>query len=293
MSFRILKSLLYVPADNPRMIEKARDLDCSAIIFDLEDAISISNKSDARNNLRVLQDQQLAKPYFVRVNACATDFFRHDIRSLSELDPVGIVLPKADESAVLKACASLGKMEEGAGKNIGSTNIIPLIESAAAVESMSAILGASPRVIAAQLGAEDLTADLGIQRTTAGDEIAYARNRVVYGCRAFGLPSYDTPFPDFKNDEGLAADCRVAKGMGFSGKTCIHPAQIETINRLFSPSAEEIEQARRIVAAAEKESGGVFALDGFMIDAPVIERARRTLDLTDSERDNDWSGGRR
>lgn len=255
------------------MLEKARDLPCSAVIFDLEDAVAPNEKSSARESLRTFLKQPFNKPYFVRINSLGTEQYDSDIRSLVHIDPLGIILPKASSEAVFVTSSALDSLQE----STKSVRILPLIESALAIETLLPLLDASPRVIGAQFGAEDLTVDLGTQRTARGEEINYARHRVVYGCRAKGLPAYDTPFLDFQNEDGLAFDCRSAKSIGFSGKTCIHPSQIELINQTFTPTDGEIAEAHEIVAAAEQASGGAFALHGKMIDGPVVDRARHIL----------------
>jgi citrate lyase subunit beta/citryl-CoA lyase len=274
----VFRSLLYVPLDKPRFIEKAKSAASDAIIFDLEDSISPDNKQIARDNLRLAASLDLENDCFLRINAVDTEFFKQDIESLFLLNPTGIILPKANRQSIAYACETLRSAEKSSGQSEGSCKIIPLIESALAIETMLALLKASPRVIGAQLGAEDLTVDLGIERTTEGKEMEYARHRIVYGCRAMGLPAYDTPFLNFKDFEALEADCRNAKRIGFAGKTCIHPDQTDLINKTFSPGEKEIQEARRILAAAESAKmaeGGAFALDGKMIDGPVVDRARR------------------
>lgn len=255
------------------MMEKARELACDAVVFDLEDAVASDEKNAARTLLAEFLTAGFKKPYFVRINALGTEYFESDLQALPRFNPRGIILPKATKEAVA-ATSELLHSIEGISMEIG---IIPLIESALAVETILAILDASPRVMAAQLGAEDLTADLGIPRTAHGEEINYARHRIVYGCRAKGLPAYDTPFLYFKNEEGLTFDSRTAKAIGFMGKTCIHPGQIPIINQSFAPTEEEIAAARAITAAAGTTSGGAFSLHGKMIDGPVIDRARQIL----------------
>ncbi|MCB1120242.1 MAG: CoA ester lyase [Verrucomicrobiae bacterium] len=267
------KSLLYVPANKPAMMEKSRGLPCHAVIFDLEDAVSPDEKEFARESLLEIVQASYAKPYFVRINPAGTEDHEKDLVILKKLHPQGIFLPKANAEAVFFTARTLVTLG-GPNEKLA---LIPLIESALAVETMISILDASPRVRAAQLGAEDLTADLGVQRTKAGKELDYARHRVAYGCRARGLPAYDTPFMDIQDLAGLAEDCRRAKRAGFSGKTCIHPNQLETVNLAFTPTAGELHEAEKIVRAAEKAQTGVFLLEGRMVDAPVIQRARQIL----------------
>ena len=159
-----------------------------------------------------------------------------------------------------------------------------MIETALGVENAFFAASASPRVAGLFLGAEDLTADLRCRRTKAGREIAYARGRLVVAARAAGVEVYDTPFTDVNDDEGLEADALLAKSLGFSGKAAISPRHVGTINRVFSPTAEEIGYAREVLAAirqAEAQGKGAVALRGKMIDAPIVARARQTIEAAE------------
>ncbi len=280
MESRSYRSLLYVPADKPPFIEKAAQLDCDIVIFDWEDAIAPDAKEEARENLINTVSAGYARPYLLRINAVDTEFFKQDLLGLAKLNPLAVILPKADEESIRYFSSELDRLERESTDSKEPCKVIPLVESAKAIETMISLLGASSRVIGAQLGAEDLTADLGIERTSAGKEIEYARHRVVYGCRACGLPAYDTPFLDYTDSKALEADCVAAKSIGFSGKTCIHPSQTATVNAAFSPSDSEIEEARRILVMANEAKmtkGGVFSIDGKMVDGPVLQRARSIL----------------
>ncbi len=280
MNYSSYRSLLYVPADQPRFIEKSKETPCDMVIFDWEDAISPEAKPGARNTLIETLSHGYDRDYLIRINAADTEFFKDDIQVLLELEPIGVVLPKADEESVEKTSAELDLIEQHSDKSL---KLIPLIETAIAIETMLSLLKASSRIAAAQLGAEDLTADLGISRTPEGKEIEYARHRIVYGCRSLGLPAYDTPFLNYSDADGLEADCVVARSIGFGGKVCIHPAQTEIVNRAFSPSDSEVEEARRLLVTAgeiNKVDGGAFSVDGKMIDGPVLQRARQILKQT-------------
>jgi citrate lyase subunit beta / citryl-CoA lyase len=267
------KSILYVPANKPAMMEKSRGLPCCAVIFDLEDAVTPDEKTAARDSLASYLETPFAKPYFIRINPPGTEHFQKDVALLTKVKPHGIVLPKASADGVVVTSKALHCL----GEKLKTIGIIPLIETALAVETLFPIIDASPRVMAAQLGAEDLTADLGIQRTPTGREIDYARHRVVYGCRAKGLPAWDTPFLDLKDSESLLTDCHRARDIGFAGKTCIHPSQLETVNQSFTPSASEIAEAEAIIEAAADSKESVFLLNNRMIDAPVLHRANQIL----------------
>lgn len=243
------RSLLYVPGDKQYMIAKVSDLLCDAVIFDLEDAISPVNKELARNT--VCEELSKAKiknrNVFLRINGADTEYLTADLQASVRQSVDGVILPKADVFAVRHVEEQLSQIEQEENKQVGKVKMIPLIETAFGIESVGEIVRASDRIIAAQLGAEDLTKDLGIKRTKEGDEIQYARNRFVFACRAFGKEAIDTPYTDIKDLDGLRRDALAAKNMGMTGKTCIHPLHIEIINSVFSPSQEEISNAQKIV----------------------------------------------
>lgn len=272
MTANIFRTLLYVPANRPRMLEKSRHLEHCSIIFDLEDAVPPDEKSAARQHLFEFLKEPFDKPCFVRINGVDTEYFEEDLRLVTQTQIRGLFLPKATPQHVSHVSHRIDSISQN------PLGIIPLIETALAVETALPILQASTRVVSALFGAEDLTADLGIQRTAAGEELSYARHRVVYSCGALGLPAIDTPFLDFQNPVALEQDCLTAKKIGFAGKTCIHPNQVSVTNRCFSPTGAEIEEAREILEAAVRATGGAFSLNGKMIDGPVVDRARRILD---------------
>jgi len=163
----------------------------------------------------------------------------------------------------------------------GSVGLIPLIETALGIENAFQIASACPRVKAIFLGGEDLTADLHCKRTKQGEEIAYARSRMVCAARAAGVEVYDTPFTDVHDDEGIYADAKKAKSLGFTGKSAISPRHVKAINEVFSPSLQDIEYAYEVMEAIRigKEQGkGAVSLRGKMIDAPIVARARQTIE---------------
>ena len=195
--------------------------------------------------------------------------------------PDYIMLPKTASRQTVCGCdAAIGEIERRCGMEPGTIGLIALIETALGVENAFEIATASPRVRALFLGAEDLSADLHCSRTKEGLEILYARTRLVTAAHAAGIDVYDTPFTDVNDDEGIEADSRLARSLGFTGKAAISPRHLEAINRCFSPSQAETDYAREVLAAIEdaKRCGkGAVALRGKMIDAPIAARARQTL----------------
>ncbi len=279
----IRRSLLYVPGSSEKMLAKSIDLNADSIFIDLEDAVSISEKDAARETILeyIPLIQKTGKEAVVRVNAMGTFYGAKDMIAVAERKPDALVIPKADVLAVKMADKTLTGIEEHLGIPKGSIKLIPLLETAAGILDAVNIAGASPRVNGVQLGAEDLTKELSIKRTPAGDEIAFARQMLVYAACSHNIDCFDTPFTDIKDMDGLEKDACNAVTIGFTGKTCIHPSHIEIINRVFSISEEEIDHARRLVETFEDaiaQGKGACMFEGKMIDAPIAERARKLLD---------------
>ncbi len=273
-----IRSMLYVPGDKENMVKKAYSLPCDAVIFDLEDAVSPLNKKMARDMLAEKLRESKPKNLFIRINSVETGYFNKDLQVAISLGVDGIIIPKSNADAIRRAEKEMVRIEQEERKP--EIKIIPLIETAFGVQYLAETLSASSRIIAAQFGAEDLTKDLGIARTREGNEIWYARNRFVYACRSLGKGAIDTPCTDIKDLDALRSDTLLAKKIGMTAKTCIHPSHIEIINSIFSPSKDEICAAKRIVAHAqldENRGKGAFAVDGKMVDAPVLERAENIL----------------
>lgn len=279
---RLRRSMLFIPGNNPGMIQNAGILGADSIIFDLEDAVSIAEKDSARilvrNALKSLDFYNTE--IVVRINPLSTDFGFEDIKEISKVKPNALLIPKSTEEDI-KACDDiLSRIEEYEGIEKESIKLFPLIETAYGLENVYNIIKASERVVGVLLGAEDLTADLGIKRTKEGEEIFYARCKVASACRAFRVDAIDTPFTDLNDEEGFIKDINRAKSIGMTGKAAINPRQIDTIHEVFAPTEDEINYAVRVMRAqeeAKKEGKGVFSLDGKMIDAPIIQRAQNIL----------------
>ncbi|SUY48216.1 citrate lyase subunit beta [Clostridium putrefaciens] len=281
---KLRRTMLFMPGNNPGMLQNAAILGADSIILDLEDAVSITEKDSARILVReaIKNVDYSSVEVVVRINPLDTKFGHLDLEVIARTKPDSIMVPKADENEIREAHEMLNKIEEEEGFEKGSIKIIPLIETAFGLETVYNVINASNRVVAILLGGEDFTSDLGIKRTKEGEEIFYARNRVATVCRAFKIDSIDTPFTDTNDFEGLEKDTFKAKSLGLTGKSAINPRQIDSIHSIFAPTKEEINHALRVLKAmeqAEKEGKGVFSLDGKMIDAPIINRATKTVDL--------------
>lgn len=279
------RSMLFLPGNNPNMLINSGSLGADAVIFDLEDAVSPDQKDAARilvrNTLKYMDLKGCER--IVRINSIDTPYWQKDIDAVAPFAPELILLPKTGTAEdVRTACAYITEAEQRLGLAQNTIGLMPLIETALGVENAFAIASADPRVQALFLGAEDLTADLQCKRTKEGQEIAYARSRLVTAARAAGVDVYDTPFTDVNDDEGIEVDTAYAKALGFTGKSSISPRHVEVINRVFSPTLAEIEYAHEVmevIAQAKAQGKGAIALHGKMVDAPIVARAQRTLQM--------------
>ena len=219
----------------------------------------------------------------IRINPVETDYWTHDLDEIIPLKPNMIMPPKVSCAQDVKTVSEyIGKLEEKCGFEKNTVKLIPLIETAMGVENAFQIASADERVAALFLGGEDLTADLRCKRTKEGNEIFYARTRLVCAARACGIDVYDTPFTDVDDIEGLYTDARFAKSLGFSGKASISPRHVEGINEVFSPTQAEIDYAHEVmetIRIAKQQGKGVVSLHGKMIDAPIVERARQVIEM--------------
>lgn len=281
---KLRRTMLFMPGNNPGMLQNAGILGADSIILDLEDAVSLTEKDSARILVReaIKNIDYSDVEVTVRINPLTTEYAREDIEVIARVKPNALMVPKATEEELIEVHNTLDKIEEEEGFEKGSIKLIPLVESAYGVENVYSIIKASNRVVAILLGGEDLTSDLGIKRTKEGEEIFYARNKVAVACRAMKVDAIDTPFTDTNDFEGLEKDTRKAKALGMTGKASINPRQIDTIHSVYAPTKDEIRHAERVLEAmkeAESEGKGVFSLDGKMVDAPIINRAKTTIEL--------------
>lgn len=275
------RSLLFMPGNNPAMLQNSDIFEADAVIYDLEDAVSVTEKDSARVLVsEFLNSRKSAFPMeiVIRINGLDTDFYEQDLQAVVSDKIDTIMLPKASYETLIKLDEILTSIEKQKSltKKIA---IIPIIELARSVLEIDQIVTA-PRVNGILLGAEDLSSDLEVARTKKGDEILYARQRLVMACTAYKIDSIDTPFTDTNDEEGLYSDCRFVLGLGFTSKSAIHPNQVGAINTTFVPTADKIKWALRVQQANEQalQKGlGVFSLDGKMVDKPVIERANKIL----------------
>ena len=286
-----LRTALFVPATRPDRIDKALGAGADVVIIDLEDAVTPALKSEAREAARKKVVEHAPRRLMVRVNALGSGHNQNDLQSIVDASPSGIMLPKVDCGEHIREIHErLLGCERRCGMRPGSLGVVTLIESARGVQNIFRTLSEAldpARAFLAAFGAADYSLDMGIDVSRDGAELHYPRSRIAVACRAAGRePPIDTPFMiDLKDLDGLKTDARRAKQLGFQGKLCIHPNQVGPCNEIFSPTAEEIQYARRVVEAfeqSEAEGVGALQLDGKFIDYPVVERSRRIIRLGES-----------
>ena len=277
------RSMLFLPGSTPNKIINGDSMGADAVILDLEDAVSPDEKDAARILVRHAI-KSLGFPgveIIIRINSIDTDYWKADLDEVIPLKPALIMPPKTSCAAdVLAVDAYISELEDKLGFERNTVKLIPLIETALGVENAFQIASATKRVAALFLGGEDLTADLRCKRTKEGNEINYARTRLVCAARAAGVAVYDTPFTDVNDDEGIWTDAEYAKSLGFTGKSAISPRHVSVINSVFSPSQKDIDYAYEVMEAirlAKEQGRGVISLRGKMIDAPIVARAQQTI----------------
>ena len=281
-SMSLLRSLLFVPGNHPRRIEKAFTLPVDAVILDLEDACPIAEKVATRSVvLEALQKPRRASG-LVRVNALSTEFGYGDLCAMVQRGVDGIMLPKVDGPDQIKIADWLmTQLEREHGLTSGAIDLLPLIETGAGLAHAEAIARAAARVKRLAFGAGDFTADLGIRWTREENELIAFRSALVLASRSAGKePPIDLAWLNTKDSEGFNNSVRWARTLGFQGKLCIHPDHVAPINDAFSPTAEEIARAERILEAFKQaEAGGsaAIAMDGALIDYAIVLQAQRTL----------------
>jgi citrate lyase beta subunit len=296
---RVERSVLAVPASSWKMIEKGASSNADLVFLDLQDAVAPGARAAARTNVaRAFQELNWgAKPRVFRINDVRSPECHRDL--LGVLTDAGrnvdiIIVPKVDSVAdVHFVDLFLNQIECAIGRASGSIGIEVQIESAAGLANCDAIAGASPRIEALVFGPGDFAASVGMPVGAIGVpnewdagfpglRLQYALSRILIAARANGLRAIDGPYADFRDPDGLRASTRIARGLGLDGKWCIHPAQIEIVNEVFTPTGAELDAARAVIAAYETAiaSGkGSARIAGAMIDAASLRMAQRTLGL--------------
>ncbi len=287
---RLRRTVLFVPGDSIRKISKAIQLDVDSLILDLEDGVAANRKEEARRTVvEALDTLDFGRrERLVRLNPFASSWPdgleglpADDLQATIEARPDGYVIPKVDTPEQIRIVSRyLDQVEEQRGWPLNSIRLLVMIETAQGIVNLKEIAQASSRLDALVFGAEDFASDLGARRTPAGWELLYARSAIVTIAAAHRLQPVDMVFVDLNDLQGLEEECRFARQLGFSGKTIIHPRQVEVVNRVFAPSPEEIDWALRLSQAFEAHQSagtGAFDFEGKMVDLPIMRAAERIL----------------
>ena len=270
-----LRSLLFVPGNNPAMLQTAGYLGADAIVLDLEDAVALTEKDSARRLIMHALERLTfaASTTIVRVNGLDTEFGVEDLNAVRMTQVSSVLLPKATLERIRRADEIL------CGTSI---ELIALLESSLGVEMAFQVATAVPRMRGLFFGAEDYTADMGVPRTTEGSEVAFARARVALAAKAAGIEAIDTPFVHTDDLDGFRRDVLLGRQLGYTGKALVSPRHVMTLHDLLKPNDEEVSYAKRVLEASAQalvRGKRVFGMDGKMIDAPIINRAKRIFAL--------------
>lgn len=282
-----LRSLLFVPGDSDKKFARASTSGADVLILDLEDAVAPSMKADARVRVAGWLDHagEIEPALFVRVNPLGTGLTDDDLAAVVRPGLAGILVPKANGAQdVATIAAVIDRLEAAAGMTAGTVGIMVVAtETPQAMFALGSYTPPHPRLVGLTWGAEDLAAAIGATANKEADgqwtePYRFARSLCLFAAASAQVAPVDTLYADFRDAEGLEADCRRARRDGFTGRIAIHPDQVDTINRCFSPSEAEIADARRIVAAfAANPELGTIGIDGKMYDIPHLKAAQKTL----------------
>ncbi|HBN80110.1 MAG TPA: citrate (pro-3S)-lyase subunit beta [Ruminococcaceae bacterium] len=282
---QLRRTMLYVPGNNPGMIRDAYIYGSDSIMFDLEDSVSVDQKDSARflvyEALHTIDYGN--KEMVVRINAPDTKTGIDDLEAMVRTRKVVIRLPKTETAEdVLECEKQIERIERENGIPAGSTRMMAAIESARGVLNAEKIAFSSKRLTGIALGAEDFVTDLKTNRSPEGIELLFARSMILLAARAAGIDAIDTVYSDVNNEEGLRKETQIIKQLGFDGKSVINPRQIKPVCEIYTPTEKEIKKSLAVMEAIEEahhKGSGVIALNGKMIDKPIVERAQHVLDL--------------
>ncbi len=280
---RVRRVLLFTPGDNLHKIGKAAALGADSIIMDLEDGVALTRKAEARRAVvEALRTMDFGRSErLIRINPIDSGLWTDDLAATLPAHPDGYVIPKVERAEHVQWVSNeISELEYRQRWQPGAIRLLVLVETARGIVNLKEIASGDERLDALVFGAEDLAGSMGAIRTREGWEVFYARSAVVVHAAANGLQAIDTIYADFHDMAGLTAEAEQALQMGYTGKMAIHPRQVEAIANVFTPSDDAVAQAQRLVEAynAHQASGtGTFALDGRMVDAPMIRAAEHVL----------------
>lgn len=287
----LIRSWMFVPGHRQKMIDKALGLNADAIMLDIEDGVAPNEKDAARKNIAESLGRENGRgtpARYVRINAIGHSRMDADLQAVVRPGLEGLVCPKVDTvDEVRKVDALLNDREPQSKLAKGSVKLLIAIESPTGLLNAPAIAAASPRIVGIIFGAEDFGREIGLPTVREGEarDLIYARSSIVVAAAAAHVQAVDGVWVDLNDGQGLLGFARQSRQLGFSGMSCIHPSQVEAINQTFSPTAEEIDYCQKVLQAFEEANArgdGSIAFGGQLIDRPIIERARRTVEMAKS-----------
>jgi len=280
--FKLRRAMMFMPGNNPAMLQNAGIYGADTVIFDVEDAVAISEKDAARQLVHnAIKFLKYPCEVAVRINHIQTPFGLDDLKVILPAKPDLIRLPKAETAQDIRTVDEI--ITEAEIKNnfpVGSIGMMAAIETAKGLMHAYEIATASSRMVALAIGGEDFVADLKTSRSKQGWELFVARSQLLLAARAAGIQAIDSVFANATDDEGFLAETRLIKELGFDGKSVINPGQVRMVLEVFAPTEKEIKNAERVLEAYQEalaRKSGVIALDGKMIDTPIVTRAERVL----------------
>lgn len=279
---KMRRSMMFVPGNNPGMLQNAGIYGADTIIMDVEDSVSVGEKDSARYLVaEAIKTISYPCEVAVRINHISTPYGRKDLEVILPSHPDLIRLPMAQSADEIKEIdAIITEAEKKYGFEPGSIKMMAAVETPRGLFQAQAIAEASPRMVAIAIGGEDFIANLKTNRSKAGSELFTARGMLVLAGRTAGVQVIDTVFSDVNDEETFIDEVNRIKQLGFDGKSVVNPRQIALVHQIFMPSEQEIEKSKRILAAYQEalaKNSGVISLDGKMIDKPIVERAERVL----------------
>lgn len=285
---RLRRTMMFIPGNNPSMVAEGHIYGSDSIMFDLEDSVSLKEKDAARSLVyNALLNVDYGKTErVVRVNGLNTKFGLYDFEAMVKAGVDIIRLPKTDTPEdVIEADELIAKIEKENNIKKGTIHLMAAIESPLGVLNAYRIATASSRLVGIALGAEDFVTNMKTKRYPDGKELFFARSSILTAARAAGIFAIDTVYSDVKNMDGLIEETKLIKQLGFDGKSVIHPKQIDAIHEVYAPDFDEVRHALRVldgIKAAEASGSGVISVDGKMVDAPIVERAKRVIAMAES-----------
>lgn len=285
---RLRRTMMFVPGNNPAMVKDAGIFGADSIMFDLEDAVAMTEKDAARYLVfEALQTIDYGNAELVvRINGLDTPYYENDIKAMVKAGIDVIRLPKVESAEMMHTLEKLvADAEKNFDREVGTTKLMAAIESAKGVVHANEIAAASKRMIGIALSAEDYTTDMKTHRYSDGQELLYARNVILHAARAAGIAAFDTVFTNMDDEAGFYRETELIHQLGFDGKSLVNPRQIAMVNKVYQPTKQEIEKAQNVIAAIEEarlKGSGVISMNGQMVDRPVVLRAQRVMNLANA-----------